>query len=40
MLIAEEKYRGPFHKHDNVWAADRKNGSPPSRPRTLSPHRV
>ena len=25
MLIAEEKFRGPFHKHDNLWVADRKN---------------
>jgi hypothetical protein len=25
MLIAEEKFRGPVHKHDNVWVADRKN---------------
>lgn len=24
MLIAEEKFRGPLHKHDNVWVADRK----------------
>ena len=24
MLIAEEKFRGPIHKHDNVWVADRK----------------
>lgn len=24
-LIAEEKFRGPFHKHDNLWVADRKS---------------
>jgi len=24
-LVAEEKFRGPFHKHDNLWIADRKN---------------
>jgi hypothetical protein len=23
-LVAEEKFRGPFRKHDNLWAADRK----------------
>jgi hypothetical protein len=23
-LVAEEKFRGPFHKHDNLWIADRK----------------
>ena len=24
MLVAEERFRGPFHKHDNIWVADRK----------------
>jgi hypothetical protein len=23
-LVADEKFRGPFHKHDNLWVADRK----------------
>jgi hypothetical protein len=23
-LVAEEKFRGPFRKHDNLWVADRK----------------
>lgn len=23
-LVAEEKFRGPIHKHDNLWVADRK----------------
>jgi hypothetical protein len=23
-LVAEEKFRGPVHKHDNLWVADRK----------------
>lgn len=24
-LVAEEKFRGPVHKHDNLWVADRKS---------------
>jgi hypothetical protein len=24
-LVAEEKFRAPFHKHDNLWVAERKN---------------
>jgi hypothetical protein len=24
-LVADEKFRGPFHKHDNLWVADRKS---------------
>jgi hypothetical protein len=23
-LVAEEKFRGPIHKHDNLWVADRR----------------
>lgn len=23
-LVAEEKFRGPIHKHDNLWVAERK----------------
>jgi hypothetical protein len=24
-LVTDEKFRGPFHKHDNLWVADRKS---------------